>query len=390
MGSEPRHLLAAAMSCAAAAFAQNPTVPSALAGVEGGGGTNIPFGSNLACRYQVLYDAEELPWVGPRVITGISLRADNTPAGGTIASKQYLDVSVLVSTSPRTAATASATFADNYGVDATWVVNHQLTQLPAQGVVPSGPRPANIDFVFTTPWAYGLTPAIGSAPPPSSLLIEIWIHSQPPGSYRIDNLSSCLAPTSTFGNQGPACAVAGKPPVALTSDATMLAGSSYSWHVANADANALFLVGLSATNTGGLFGVPSLALPFPLFDPANPSLPPPALPVLGQSAPDCWINIDPMLWIAGVCDATGQGSASLLLAAGRDVVGTTYFAQALVAAPTVNPLLMITSAGRSSTVCGPLGVARVYSFYDATSTPPPPLPAVGSVQLGVGPVFEVH
>lgn len=390
MGSETSRLLAVVLSCAAGALAQNPTVPATMVGVEGGGGTNIPFGSNLACRYQILYEQEELPWVGPRVITGISLRADNSPPGGTIAAKQYLDISVLVSTSPKTSATVSSTFADNYGVDATWVVNHQLTQLPAQGVVSAGPRPANIDFMFTTPWAYGLTPAIGTSPPPSSLLIEIWIHSQPPGTYRIDNLSSCVAPNWTFGNQGPACAVAGKPPIELTADVTMLAGSSYSWHVANADPNALFLLWLSPTATGGLFGAPSLALPFALFDPANPSQPPPALPVLGQSAPDCWINVDPLFWLAGVCDATGHGTTSLVLAAGRDVVGTTYHAQAIVAAPTVNPLLLITSQGRATTVCGPLGVARVYSFYNTTATPPQTLPTTGSVQLGVGPVLEVH
>lgn len=390
MGSEFRVFLLTSALLASIAPAQNTTVPALLAGVEGGGGTNIPFGSNLACRYQVIYDVEELPWTGPRVMTGISIRPDFTPPGTAVPAKQYLDISVLMSTSPRRAADASATFADNYGTDAMWVLDHHIVQLPAQPAVTAGPRPANIDFVFTQPWIYGLTPAIGATPAPSSLLVEIWIHAQPSGSYRIDNLSSCVAPTGTFAPPGPACAVPGKPPLELTADSSMLAGSPYSWHLANTDPNTVFFLMVGATNTGGLFGVPTLPLPYPLFDPANPSLPSPGLPIFNHPAPDCFLSIDPMFWFAGVCDANGLGNVTLPLPSGRAEVGQTYFAQALVVAPSANPLRIITSVGRQTTICGPLGVARVYSFYDASTVPPQPLPLVGSVQQGVGPIIEVH
>jgi hypothetical protein len=77
------------------------------------------------------------------------------------------------------------------------------------------------------------------------------------------------------------------------------------------------------------------------------------------------------------------------LPAGRQFVGTTYHAQAIVLAPTVNPLRFITSRGWSSTICGPLGVARVHAFYNPNSTPPTPTPASGQVGLGVGMVFDV-
>ena len=390
MGSKTRLRWFVVASLAAHGFAQNVTVPAVMDGVEGGGGTNIPFGSNLACRYQVLYDAQELPWSGPRVITGISLRPDFAPPGAPMASKQYLDVSVLVSTSPRTAADASSTFADNYGSDATWVAVHQLVQLPAQPAVAAGPRPANLHFWFTQPWAYGLTPAIGTQPPPTSLLVEIWIHAQPSGAYRIDNLGGCMAPVATFGAPGPLCTVPGKPPIELTSDVSMLAGSAYGWHVANADANVPFLLGIGATNTGNLLGVPSLPLPVPLFDPGNPALPSPGLAFLGYPAPDCWLAIDPLLWLGGTCDAQGVGSVISSIPAGRDVVGSTWFAQALVIAPTANPLRLLTSVGRHATVCGPLGVARIFAFYDGAAVPPQPLPLAGSAQYGVGPVIEVH
>ena len=43
------------------------------------------------------------------------------------------------------------------------------------------------------------------------------------------------APTSTFGMIGPACAVPGNPQVEVTGDTSMLAGSAYTWQVANAE-----------------------------------------------------------------------------------------------------------------------------------------------------------
>ncbi|MDO8349061.1 MAG: hypothetical protein Q7T30_02410, partial [Planctomycetota bacterium] len=103
--------------------AQNVTVPAVMNGVEGGGGTSIPFGSNLACRFQCVYDAQELPWTGPRMISGISLRADNgtpTTPGAAMPAKGYIDISVLMSTTHVSSATASGTFEDNYGEDWMW------------------------------------------------------------------------------------------------------------------------------------------------------------------------------------------------------------------------------------------------------------------------------
>ncbi|MEO6593355.1 MAG: hypothetical protein ABIP94_01220, partial [Planctomycetota bacterium] len=338
--------------------AQNVTVPASLQGVEGGGGTNIPFGSNLSCRYQCIYDAAELPWTGPRAIAGISLRADNNTPGSTIAAKGFLDISVLMSTTHTSAATASGVFAENYGTDATWVIQHSLVQLPAQPPVLSGPRPANIPFVFNVPWAYGLTPTTSQLPAPSNLLVEIWIHAQPNGAYRMDNLGSCTAPTATFGLVGPACAVPGSAPVVLTADVSMQAGSTFGWQVTNIPPSMPFLVALNVTNVGNLLGIVGLPLPVALFDPANPSMLPPLLSGLLWSAPDCWLNIDLATTIGGLSDAAGVGYVAGLLPAGSQYVGTTVYAQAIVLAPTANQLRIITSLGRSSTVCGPNSVVR--------------------------------
>jgi hypothetical protein len=375
----------------ASTVAQNVTVPLALAGAEGGGGTNIPFGSNQACRIQCIYEAAELPWTGPRVITGLLLRPDLNPLVGT-AAKGFLDISVLVSTTDKTSATASATFLANRGADATWVMVHQLIQLPAQPAVPTGstgPRPANIPLMFQVPWAYGLTPAVGSLPAPSSLLVEIHIHSQPSGLYRVDNLSGCAAPSSSFGQVGPACASLNGQPVTLAGDPSMLAGNLFNWQLANAPPSMPFLVTMNLSNTGGLAGNPAWPLPYPMFDPANPALPSPALASLGWPAPDCYLNVDPVAALGGVADTSGAGLVGGQLPPGQQFLGTTIYAQALVFAPTINPLRFITSLGYASTVCGPLGVVRVYAFYNSAANPPVPEPTAGTVQYGAGFILDV-
>jgi hypothetical protein len=387
-------VLAAAL--AAGAAAQNATVPALLGGVEGASGTNVPFGSNLACRYQCLYDAEELPWAGPRVVLGISLRADNgspAAAGPAIAAKGFVELSVLLSTTHVAAADMRTRFEDNYGEDAMWVVNALRIQLPAQAAIPAGPRAANIDLPFTTPWVYGLTPARQPGPPPRNLLVEIWIHSQPSGSYRVDDLGNCQAAAADFGRQDPLCTVPGGPPLLLETDRTMEAGSVFSWTMRHAPADSPFLLAINGTNQGTLFGAPGLALPYPMFDPRNPSQPPPGLAALRWSAPDCWFNVDPVAAIFGVADGNGTGIVATSLPAGRQLVGTTLYGQALAFAPTANTLQLVSSLGRHSTVCGPLGVARVFAFYNGTAPigqPAPQPPATGSRQYGVGMVFDVR
>ncbi len=200
---------------------------------------------------------------------------------------------------------------------------------------------------------------------------------------------------SDFGNQGPGCTV---PPATgapgglptLTTSTSMLAGGAFTWTLTNGPANAPFLMAVNLTNQGGLYGQPALALPYPLFDPANPNLPPPGIPALRWPAPDCWFNLDPVATVFSVCDAAGTGNITTMMPAGRQFVGLTLFGQALVYSQTANPLQLVTSRGRQSTICGPLGVTRVYSFYNGTGTPVPPPPTSGAAQYGQGLVFEVR
>lgn len=366
--------------------AQNVTVPASLQGVEGGGGTNVPFGGSLPTRIQYVYDAEELPWSGPRVLTGLLLRADNNVLNTAMPAKGYLDISVLMSTTGVTSGTASGVFEDNWGADATWVIDHVPIQLPAQPALATAPRPANIPFVFSAPWVYGLTPATQGMPPPSNLLIEIVIHSMPSGTYKVDNLTSCIAPTTTFGPPGAACAEQGGVPIELTGDASMQAGFAYNWHLQHAGASMPFLLFLDMTNTGGLLGNPAWPLPYPMFDPQNPSVPSPPFAAFGYSAPDCYVSVNPVAMLSGVCDSSGNGTTGGMLAPGRQYVGLTMYAQAFALTLTANPMHFISSNGFGSTVCGPLGVARIYTTFSTSQTT---LPASGVLQRGVGLIFDV-
>ena len=373
---------------------QNVTVPAVMNGVEGGSASNIPFGSNLACRYQCIYDAAELPWTGPRLINGISIRADNgTPLapGLPINGKQFLDITVVMSTTTRTSSTASANFEENYGEDVMQVLTLARVALPAQPAVGVGPRAANVDLMFATPWFYGLSPVRSNQPPPTNLLVEILILSQPSGSYRLDSLGACTAVAVDFGNQDPACTVpgiTGQP--TLTTDASMQGGSSFTWTVSNAPANGAFLLASNLTSVGGLYGQSAMPLPYPMFDPANPSLPPPGLLQMRWSAPGCWFNLDPVVTLFGVTNAAGVGRIATMMPTGREYVGLTLYGQAFLQSLTANQLQIVTTKGRHSTICGPLGVVRIHQFYNGTGTPTPPPPVAGAVQYGLGLVMEVR
>ncbi len=373
-----------------AAVAQNDTVPSLLSGLEGGSGTAIPFGIAGAARVQYIYDSEDLPWSGPRMVSRVSFRADNPDSATTFAAKGYLFVSILLSTTSARAETASATFADNYGTDAMVVVDNVPVILPAQPAWPtsSGPRPANIDFILPTPWFHGLTPARdGHEPRPTSLLIEVRVHSQPAGSYRLDNIGNCSIPPVSIGTPGPACHSVGLQQLTLTGGNSMMVGSSYGWQIQNAEPNAAVLLFLGVAPQTLLANDPALPLPVPLWDASNPTGMPPALgrllPLIGYSAPDCFIEVAPTGLLFGTANAGGVANLSIALSPSRSFVGGQVYAQAIAHAQTANAMQVVTSAATRSTVCGPLGVARIYALGSDNAT-------VGQWSFGQGAVVELH
>lgn len=375
-----RSAVAAAVACLAAPVAaQFPLVPGSMAGVEGGSGSSIPFGLGQPVRFLSLYDAEELPWTGPRAITAIALRADNSVDNSTsFAPSQYVDLSLTLSTTTRRAENASAVFDDNHGIDKVLVIGQARLVLPAQPPM-VGPRPANIVLQLTQPWFYGLQPVRPGEPPASTLVVDLQINSQPAATYRIDNLGGCSSQLQPFGNHDPQlCRSGANQPVLLTGDPSMLGGSSYTFRVGGMAPNSLFGIVLNFTDRGSLFGLP---LPLPLFDPNQPAQPNPALG-LPFAAPGCWVNLPILATLIGTGNQAGNGSAAVALPVGRRFVGQQLFAQAVVHDLSANSLQFVTSAGLRATMCGPLGVARVY----ATG----PAPASGQVSFGQGAVFEVR
>lgn len=383
-------LLAAVVLAPATPTQNSVTVPATLTAIEGGSGTGVPFGVGQPVRYQCLYDAQELPWTGPRIISTVSIRADNGNPGTTsFAAKGFVVMTMALSTSALKAENITTTFDDNHGRDRTRVftsVPHMLPAQPAQ----AGVRAANIDLVLPVPWIYGMTPVRNNnQPAPDSLVVELQIESQPPGAYRIDNTSNCSATPTTFGTIGPQCAhlpaatptnpfPSRLPTLNVVPGPSLQAGSPYTWTVENAPPNAAVFLSVSLTNQGAFLGQ---SLPVPLFDPANPSSPNP--PGLFWSAPDCWVHVAPAATLLGISDTNGNMAVSVGIAAGRAFVGESLFVQALAYSQTANPLQVIASAGAESTVCGPLGIARLYQFGNATAQ-------TGQLSRGQGAVLELR
>jgi hypothetical protein len=380
----------AAVALAHVALAQGgAVVPSAQAGVEGGSGTSIPFGFSQPARFMCIYDAEELPFSGPRAINVVSFRADNdNPGTTTFPAKGFVVVTLKLSTSTVKAESASSVFDDNHGADLTTVLYQVPVMLPAQPVQASGSRAANIDFVLPTPWFYGLTQVRPNEPPPDSLVVELQIHSQPAGSYRLDALGNCSSNITQFGNIGPSCfhvdtsANPSAQPLTVVPGPSLQAGVGYSWDVNHGEPNSAVLLMFDVMGQTTFLGQP---LPLALFDPADPTLPNPNLTgvVLNYPAADCYINVPAVTTLLGVGDANGNTRFTVNMPAGRRFVGMSFRAQAIGYSQTANPMQLIASAGQEATVCGPLGVARIYQFGSATI-------ASGQLSRGQGAVIELR
>jgi len=384
-------VLVSVLQLAAGGTAQNITVPARLQGLEGTGSQSLPFGITQtganAVRYMCLYDAEELPWTGPRVISAIALRADNdVPNTTSFPQINYVSYILTLSTSTVRVANVSANFDANHGIDRTVVVQNGSLVLPAQPAQ-AGVRPANIVLPFDAPWVYGMNP-LRTAPAPTTLVIDLQIWSQPgPGSgnaYRLDNFASCSSQPTLFGSPPGNCTAnrngggAGNA-VTISGGSTMLAGGTYVYTLAGMPPSTTFSLVLDLSNQGTFLGQP---LPYPLFDPANPQQPLPGSP-FPFAAPDCWVNVAPVHAVPGTSSASGTGNTTVAVPLGHQFVGVSMFAQAVVLDPTANQMRLVTTQGLRSTVCGPLGVARVHFLGNHLATS-------GSAVIGQGAVFEVQ
>ena len=353
---------------AAGAPAAQGIVPASMAGREGGSSTAIPFGLAQPARIQCLYDAEELPWTGPRLLQSLALRADNDQPGTTsFPLKQYLIVHVQMSTAARRSDEASSTFADNHGADATFVAAGLRLSLPGQPPSPTAPRPCDVRIPFSQqPFFYDLSPVRGPRTHRPGLVVDLRIELQPAGDYRLDSPLQCASTITPFGRLGPACLTGRGLPLTITPNASIKAGDRVTYTVENMMAGALFAVVLGAQPGTGTWG--ALPLPYALAP---------------HGAPDCWINTEWLAVTPGIADAGGRGQASYPLPANRFLVHRALHAQALCRDLTANPFLHVTSLGVSATVCGPLGVARVSALGDWQAR-------TGAVSFGTSYIIELQ
>ncbi|MCA8942833.1 MAG: hypothetical protein KDB80_09770 [Planctomycetes bacterium] len=353
-------------SCLVASGAAQTIVPESLAGVEGGSASSIPFGLSGPVRYQMLFDADQLPFDGPRLLTELRIRPD-WDNGAAIAAKQFLRVDVDISTTARRAENVSGTFDENHGLDRTRVAAFHQLVLPALPAGGPAPHAAVISIPFDTPFWYGMLPFRPGEQVAENLCIDLQIVSQPSGPYRIDSPFTCDSQVTHFGLVDNPCHPSHTGPdvfLEIDSSDDVRAGSNITWSVHNCAPLGPFWIIVAATANGNWLGTP---LPAPLFD----------------SAPGCYVNV-PLgaLILSGTADASGDGEKLITLPSNRQLVGQTFHAQAFMLDLAANAFGYVTSMGVRSTVCGPLGIARVFRLGAATGT-------TGTVTFGSAPVIEL-
>ena len=373
-----RTIATSALCCLALAvpiLAQGPlVVPKTMANVEGVGGALQPFGFGQPMRYMCIYNSEELPFSGPTLMTGLWLRADHStvPPDDSFAAKQFVTISIQISTSTARAETANAKFGDFHGPDLSLLLAGANVALPPQpstlgsSGVPA-PRPFNIPFIFKNPTFFDVSPIrtpYGTVP--RSLVVDFIISSQPTGNYLIDSPLVCSSRIRWFGKQGPRCVTSvHRQPLDISCDDSLKAGGTVTFTVNEIPPGNPFAVILGTSSSGTWKGLP---------------LPVDLTPFGGY---DCFVNVDWVATSSAQADAQGVGRASFSIPSGRYVVGLELLAQALAYDISANPLLATTSLGIGTTVCGPLGVARLSNLGNATAT-------TGTYAYGSCMIFEVR
>jgi len=372
-----------ALATSAAAGQQPAVVPASLAGVEAPSSTSIPFAFNRSARWQNMYDAVELPWTGPRILNGMRIRPDNSVPGTTTQPlKQFLQVYLTVSTTTDTAFGASPTFEDNLGGDATQVIDNARLSLPAVGPVATGPMPFAIDLPFDRPWVFDTSPVRGSGSHSPGFMFDMRIEVQPSGSYILDSPGSCAIPAVPFGNAA-GCLTSAGAPMGFSASSAIQAGGSVTYTVSGMPAGFPFWVVTSAERP--MAGNPPLTqfgrvLPFELTAANLAGL------GLAGSAPGCYFEIPFGGTLGGTIDTSGNGQVVLGVPSGRQFVGVPFYAQAAGFDPGANSLFFVTSNGLESRACGPLSIARVFTF----ATQPSLLGPTGSVNVGNAAVIELR
>jgi hypothetical protein len=161
--------------------AQVVVVPNTLATNDGNSFVTSPTGGPTSVREMTIYDASQFGELsGPSFLTQFAWRPDTTPGP---SGPRSLTLRIYASTTSRSAAGISTTFAENHGANHTLVFDGPLIWATANLPGPGNTRQFDVVFPFTTPFLYD--PAAGN------LVLEMQFSANGE-SIRVDTVSGNL------------------------------------------------------------------------------------------------------------------------------------------------------------------------------------------------------
>jgi len=326
--------LAGALTCVAATSQQVATVdPAPFGRITAARETGFPFGypQRAVVRVQEIHDGLQGT---PRAITGIALRRRPAGTAPAIPVPAFdATVSLRLSHSPRSAATISATFADNRGPNPATLLDRASVSFPATEPLP-GTAPEPFAFVLDgggalAPFAYD-----GTAPLCIELVVEGHTNATP-FTFELFEAERDHQGEVGIGCGGTEMATTIAPGPVITHTGTSLPPN----------APVYFVAGFAppGATVGGV------ALPWDLT---------------GLGAPDCVLHLAPSLNVLDFADGTGSLTRDLDLSAIPP--GLWYLAQFGAVQPGVNALGLVLTEAAVVAPAQPRTAGRVWS-EDLTS-----------------------
>jgi hypothetical protein len=197
--------------------AQVIVVPNSLATNDGNAFGTSPTGGPTSVRENFVFDASQFGGLsGPTFLTQFAWRPDTIPGP---SGPRMVTLLIYASTTTRSVAGLSATFAENIGADNTLVFSGTLNWATGNLPGPGNTRQFDVVFPFTTPFLYD--PAAGN------LLLDIRLSGNGE-AIRLDivtgnemvrkvlNTSSSNATTGTFGGPTQVTQFTFEPPPLVT------------------------------------------------------------------------------------------------------------------------------------------------------------------------------
>jgi hypothetical protein len=179
--------------CASAELsAQVIVVPNAMATIDGNTSITTPQENSSVLRIMQIVDASQFAALsGPSLLTQVALRPDRIPGP---SGPRPQTLRIYASTTSRTVASLSTSFANNLGPNNTLIFDGTLTLATQNTLGPGNTRQFDMVYQLTTPFLYNR--AAGN------LLLDFQMSSGPVQALRFDAVSgnSALSSLVAFGS----------------------------------------------------------------------------------------------------------------------------------------------------------------------------------------------